>query len=158
VDDQLNVFLVVINAEIKFRHYFEMVHKYPPSTPLPEYMLSIMHKTINLVDLMYWRPSLREGTAGYEAWAQRQAIRQAMKDLRMASPQAPLVDVGPGKIAMIEDLTQPRSLSVQTLTRHHAQLEWPSDIKLQTQKAYFSAMMSGMPVPIPFLHIGSKLT
>ena len=51
--ERLNVFLVAINAEIKFHRYFEMDQ---PGTPLPADVINLMHLTIELVDLLYWTP------------------------------------------------------------------------------------------------------
>jgi hypothetical protein len=50
---RLNVFLVVINADIKFRRYFEMD---PPTKPLPADIINLMRRTMHLVDLLYWKP------------------------------------------------------------------------------------------------------
>jgi len=48
----LNVFLVVLNAEIKFRRYRRM-----GTTPkLPEDVEELMDETIKLVELIYWKP------------------------------------------------------------------------------------------------------
>jgi hypothetical protein len=57
--NRLNIFLVIINAEIKFRRYFEMVQ---PTTPLPDDVLNLMHSTIHLVNLLYWEPQLKKGS------------------------------------------------------------------------------------------------
>ena len=54
---QLNVFLVTLNAEIKFQHY----NLLPLSlTPLSDGVLEIMNKTIMLVDEIYKKPILSE--------------------------------------------------------------------------------------------------
>ena len=50
--ERLNVFLVIINAEIKFRRYFEMIQLYPPTTPLPTYVIDLMRLTMELVELL----------------------------------------------------------------------------------------------------------
>ncbi|KAH9988099.1 hypothetical protein BJV74DRAFT_840036 [Russula compacta] len=49
-----NVYLVVLNAELKFRRYLDMLNARPPSTPLPDDILSLMHRTNELVHLLYW--------------------------------------------------------------------------------------------------------
>ena len=53
----VNVFLVVLNAEISFRYYFEMLKTTPPAIPLPDDVLELMHRTCELVDLLYWKPT-----------------------------------------------------------------------------------------------------
>jgi len=52
----LNIFLVVLNADIKFRRYFEMVAM-APMAPLPNDVLALMKRTMGLVDLLYWTPA-----------------------------------------------------------------------------------------------------
>jgi hypothetical protein len=58
--DRLNVFLVVLNAEIKFSRHF----RNNPRTPLPADVLELMRLTVELVDLLYWKPVLRKGSRG----------------------------------------------------------------------------------------------
>src|SRR6266511_232039 len=55
----LNVFLVVLNAEISFQHYFEMLKTNPPANPLPSDVLALMYRTCELVELLYWKPTLQ---------------------------------------------------------------------------------------------------
>ena len=54
----LNPFLVILNAEIKFRRYLREI----PSPTLPDGVVELMHKTIHLVELIYWDPVNRPGT------------------------------------------------------------------------------------------------
>src|SRR5882757_5590258 len=49
-NDRLNIFLVVLNAEIKFRRYLSMISQNPPTTPLPPDVLSVMRDTVHLVN------------------------------------------------------------------------------------------------------------
>ena len=58
----LNPFLVVLNAEIKFRRYLRM-----SQAPLPPAdVMELIKKTIELVDLIYWQPSVRPNTIAAE--------------------------------------------------------------------------------------------
>ena len=52
----VNVFLITLNAEIKFHQYLHMISQNPPTTPLPDDAIALMCLTIELVDLLYWRP------------------------------------------------------------------------------------------------------
>jgi hypothetical protein len=70
---RLNVFLVIINAEIKFRRYFAMAQ---PTTPLPADVIHLMHRTITLVDLLYWKPVPEKGSRGEEVVAEMLASRR----------------------------------------------------------------------------------
>ena len=74
--DHLNVFLVALNAEIKFRRYFEMIQLDPPTTPLPDHVLNLMHRTMELIDLVYWEPVATKGSLGEQILAKRIAHRR----------------------------------------------------------------------------------
>jgi hypothetical protein len=56
----LNPFLVVLNAEIKFRQYLRLPQA---QALLPADVMDLIRKTIELVDLIYWEPSVRLNTA-----------------------------------------------------------------------------------------------
>ena len=121
---QLNVFLVIINAEIKFRRYFQMVHKVP-LIPLAEDVLSLMHCTIDLVELIYWRPLPNEGTKGYRILAEIQAYRQ--RNERMVARQQAsdtMLDEGNEEIDIEDDenvvLTH---TSVRSVARQYAHVQ-----------------------------------
>jgi hypothetical protein len=82
---RLNVFLVALNAEIKFQHYFRMV---APSTPLPQGVIKIMQKTIELVDCLYWAPEPGKSAKG-------KAVARAQRNMRRkATRPGPLIDPG----------------------------------------------------------------
>ncbi|TFK69936.1 hypothetical protein BDN72DRAFT_839693 [Pluteus cervinus] len=75
----LNPFLVMINAEIKFRRYLRM--SYPP---LPADVMELINKTIKLVDLIYYNPVPTPNTFG----ARLQELSNEMK-AREARKQGP---------------------------------------------------------------------
>ncbi|KAF8806814.1 hypothetical protein BYT27DRAFT_7338816 [Phlegmacium glaucopus] len=56
----LNPFLVILNAEIKFRRYLRQQR--PPPLPLPADVMTLIHLTIELVKLIYWDPAVRPNT------------------------------------------------------------------------------------------------
>jgi hypothetical protein len=62
--NRLNVFLVILNAEIKFHRYLRMIKQNPPTTPLPDDVLDLMHLAVELVDLLYWKPMPTKGSPG----------------------------------------------------------------------------------------------
>jgi len=66
-----NVFLVALNAEIRFRRYLKMVEATPPPTPLPDHVLSLIDRTIELVRLIYWQATPTKGSKGERVLAQR---------------------------------------------------------------------------------------
>lgn len=55
---------MILNAEIKFRRYFEMIRQNPPGGPSPDDVLALMHRTMELVDLLYWKPEPTPGSIG----------------------------------------------------------------------------------------------
>ena len=59
VEKMLNPFLVVLNAEIKFRRYLRFSQ---PQAPLPSDVMELVTKTLQLVDLIYWEPFIRGDT------------------------------------------------------------------------------------------------
>lgn len=62
--NHINIFLVVLNAEVKFHRYLQMITQNPPTTPLPNDVLNLMHLTVKLVDLLYWKPVPTKGSPG----------------------------------------------------------------------------------------------
>jgi len=64
--EHLNVFLVALNAEIKFQRYLHIIGLNPPTTPLPADVLDLMHLTIKLVEQLYWQPVSTKGSQGEE--------------------------------------------------------------------------------------------
>jgi hypothetical protein len=62
-----------MNAEIKFRRYFTMAQ---PTTPLPADVINLMHRTMHLVGLLYWKPVPAKGSEGAKVVAQRLASRR----------------------------------------------------------------------------------
>ncbi|TFK62510.1 hypothetical protein BDN72DRAFT_848574 [Pluteus cervinus] len=55
--EQLNPFLVILNAVIKFRRYDRITS---PKDPLPSEITELMEKTKELVELIYWKPSVEQ--------------------------------------------------------------------------------------------------
>ncbi|KAF8645810.1 hypothetical protein AX16_007565 [Volvariella volvacea WC 439] len=51
-----NPFLIILNAEIKFRRYRRQLAVNPPKDPLPPHVLQLIDRTIELVELIYWLP------------------------------------------------------------------------------------------------------
>jgi len=74
VSDRLNVFLVAINAEIKFRRYLQKKLD-PPEKTLPKDVLDLMHRTQELIELIYWEGKPTKGSAGEVISAELQALR-----------------------------------------------------------------------------------
>ncbi|KAF8817251.1 hypothetical protein BYT27DRAFT_7247479 [Phlegmacium glaucopus] len=56
----LNPFLVILNAERKFRRYLRQ--QWLPPLPLPTDVMTLIHLTIKLVKMIYWDPAVRPNT------------------------------------------------------------------------------------------------
>ena len=56
----LNPFLVILNAEVKFRRYFRQQE--PPPLPLPADSMTLIQLTAELVKLIYCDPILKPNT------------------------------------------------------------------------------------------------
>ena len=63
-DDRLNPFLVILNAEIKFRRLL----RENPRPGLPDDVMELINKTIYLVELIYWDPVPRPNTRAWTIW------------------------------------------------------------------------------------------
>ena len=75
----LNVFLVILNAEIKFHWYLHIIDQKPPTTPLPADVLNLIHLTIELVHLLYWNPVPTKGSPGRMRWDQLSGGQQPIR-------------------------------------------------------------------------------
>jgi len=74
-DERLNVFLVTLNAEIKFRRYLEKIRLDPPQASLRN-VLDLTHRTMELVELIYWQPKPAKGSKGEAIITNSLALRR----------------------------------------------------------------------------------
>jgi hypothetical protein len=85
-------------------------------------VLDLMRRTIELVDLIYWKPFPEEGTNGYKMLVANGRINE-----------------GPGSNDIdIDDDDD----DVRTMAMRHAQIKQLLSADLETRKAYFSSMMN----------------
>ncbi|KIM84707.1 hypothetical protein PILCRDRAFT_393899 [Piloderma croceum F 1598] len=139
--DRLNVFLVIINAEIKFRRYFAMVQ---PTTPLPVDVINLMHRTINLVDLLYWQPAPKKGSRVAMVVAKRLAGRRKNPPCASRPDPAKTIESGSSEENMMEDDQEMQIPSdFHTGSSRRSRLRWLADVDLETRIAYGRALMSG---------------
>jgi len=113
--DRLNVFLVILNAEIKFHRYLRMISQNPPTTPLPADVLDLMHLTVELVDLLYWKPVPTKGSQGEAELAKVMEFCRRME----------------GDEAM------------DNRTRSRVRFRLPAHMDVEARKAYGRALMGG---------------
>jgi len=138
---RLNIFLVIINAEIKFRRYFEMVRLNPPVTPLPDDVLSLMSRTMELVHLIYWKPVPTKNSPG-EMIAASVMASSRRNHGRVARPDpARSIEMGSNEEReMKEDEDTQSPLTTSSRRRRR---QWLADMDLETRRAYGRAIMSG---------------
>ncbi|KAF8801382.1 hypothetical protein BYT27DRAFT_7115088, partial [Phlegmacium glaucopus] len=137
----VNIFLVAINAEIKFRRYFKMIQQHPPTTALPDDVLALMRRVVELVDLLYWIPVPMEGSKGHAILAERALLKRKNPE-RAGRSSHPLYtettsDVESG---MGGPLTPTKA---RNLSKGSRRLDWLANADLEMRKAYGSALMSG---------------
>jgi hypothetical protein len=119
----VNVFLVAMNAEIKFRRYFEEIRLQPPKTSLPDDVLSLMRLTQELIELIYWEAKPTKGSEGESILADFVALQN----------QSALPDIASENsfgMAFVEDVPKARW-----------DLPWPPQCDLETRMAYARALM-----------------
>jgi hypothetical protein len=133
----MNVFLVVLNAEIKFERYLKMVCLHPPTTPLPQDVLTLMKRTMELVELIYWEPIPRKGSNG-EKIAANWGTDRRQNPGRVVQPGATMNIESKGEFQ--EDKISPCLLTTSDRRRTRHLL---ANMDLETRKAYGRAIMSG---------------
>jgi hypothetical protein len=117
---QPNVFLVTLNAERVFHHYFEKINVTPPPPPLPDHVLSLMHRTISLVRLLYWEP-----------------VPTNSKAIERSS------DSNESGVGEEEDPQRPLESDASVPSRCRKKFCWPAGMDLEARMAYGRALMSG---------------
>jgi hypothetical protein len=150
---QPNVFLVALNAEIRFHHYFEMINATPPPTPLPDHVLSLMHRTISLVRLLYWVPVPTKGSKGESILAK--TLSSCRRIGSMLGPSKAIErssDLDGTGVDQEEDPQRPLETNASTTSRRRKKYCWRADMDLEARMAYGRALMSGHGVS--FLRIG----
>ncbi len=139
--NRLNVFLVALNADIKFRRYFYMTRHNPPTTPLPNNLVDVMNRTIELMKLLYWVPVPTKGSQGEKLLAEelastrknlaRGARPDRTKAMESSFSEEAEMDAGEGA-AFLRSVNDMRSRASP----------WPEDADLETRMAIGRALMS----------------
>ena len=150
-DENLSIFLVALNAEIKFRRYLKMIQEYPPTTPLPDDVLALMHRVIELVDLLYWAPVPTKGSKGYTIVAERALLEPKKLESAGRSSQQQDTEATSDEEGGMEGSPTPSKAS--KMLKRSRRLPWPADADLETRKAYGTALMCGHGNPLLFCSI-----
>jgi hypothetical protein len=125
-----NVYLVALNAEIKFRRYLKMVEATPPPTPLPDHVLSLIHRTIELIRLIYWRPTPTKGSKGESVLAQQKLASRRTDPERAARP-GPSKNTEGGSGEELEAGAEEVSQAPPSKRRRN--FRWPADWDLEAR-------------------------
>jgi hypothetical protein len=84
----LNIFLVILNAEIKFHWYLHMISQTPPKKPLPADVFNLMKLTVELVHQLYWIPVPTKGSQGETSFSERMEYRRTTSPNRLSKRRA----------------------------------------------------------------------
>ena len=128
-----------------------MIQEYPPTTPLPDDVLALMRRVIELVDLLYWTPVPTKGSEGYAIVAERALLKREKSEIagRSSQPQGT-------EAASDEERETEGSLTANKagkMSKRSRQLPWPTDADLKTRKAYGTALLCGHGNPLLFCSI-----
>ena len=127
-----------MNTEIKFCRYFEMV---PPTTPLLVDVIHLMHRTMDLVNLLYWKLVLKKGLRGATVMAKRLAGQQKNSPCIARPDPKTCIERESSDESMNEEMPLPSSS--HAVSSRHCRLHWLADVDLETHMAYGRALMSG---------------
>jgi len=136
----LNPFLVVLCAGIKFRRFIRDIEASPPLRPLPHGVMQLVNKTIELVDLLYHEIKPRSETRGEtilslrRAQARRNAPRQSRPESLAESDNG--IDMSGG-----EDGNVGNGGTYQGRTRR--EFVFPEGASLERRIEIAEALMSG---------------
>lgn len=131
-----------MNAEHRFRHYFDFVPPSTESTPLPEDVLSLMNRSIELVNLIYWEPTPVPGSNGKVIHDQSQVGLR--NEGRVARPQGPLPDIGSRQeIDMEDDDAEEDDADDDDAAPARLRLKWLRVADEKARRAYLSRMIAG---------------
>jgi hypothetical protein len=146
----LNVFLVIINAGIKFRRYIQMISTNPPAISLPTDVLTLMNRTNKLVELLYWKPIPTKGSRGEMEFARKFAARQQnpegsrrpSREKNIEGESSEEMETADGEDTVTEEDAQNPSHNLAT-SKRRKKFHWPAGMDLEARIAYGSALMSG---------------
>jgi hypothetical protein len=114
-------------------------------TPLPDDVLALTRRVVELVDLLYWEPVPTKGSKGYAILAKRAHLKRKNPERAGRSSQPQDTETTSGGESEMEGLPTPTKAS--KLSKRSRRLDWLAGADLETRKAYGSALMSGHGTP-----------
>jgi hypothetical protein len=132
--DCLNIFLVILNAEIKFRRYFQELQLNNVTNQLPQDVLGLMNLTVELANLIYWKPVPTEGSKGKEVLSQRLANARRNTPRSARPDPAKTIERLSSEDTEMGDVGGPSTV----LGRN----TWFADANVEERKAYLTMLTS----------------
>ncbi|EDR06424.1 uncharacterized protein LACBIDRAFT_300062 [Laccaria bicolor S238N-H82] len=130
--------LVALNADIKFRCYFKMIQQNPPTTTLPDDVLELMGRVVELVDLLYWVPVPTKVSMGCTIQAEKAPLKPGRAG---RSSQLQYTEAASDEEGRMEG--SPTPSKVCKMSKRHRRFAWPADEDSEMRKAYGTALMCG---------------
>ena len=118
-----------------------MIQEQPPTTPLPDDVLALMRRIIELVDLLYWAPVPTKGSKGYTIVAERALLKREKSEEAGRSSQSQGTEAASDEEDGMEGSPTPSNAS--KMPKRSRRLPWPANADLETRKAYGTALMCG---------------
>ena len=123
-----------------------MIQEYPPTTPLPDDVLALMRRVVELVDLLYWAPVPTKGSKGYTIVAERALLKHEKSERAGGSSQTQGTEAVSDEEGGMEGSLTPSKAS--KMPKRSRRLPWPADADLKTRKAYGTALLCGHGNPL----------
>jgi hypothetical protein len=121
-----------------------MIQEHPPTTPLPDDVLALMRRVVELVDLLYWDPVPTKGSKGYTMLAERSLLKRKNPERAGRSSQPQYTETTSDEEG---GMGSPSPSKAWKMSKRSRRLDWLADADVETRKAYGSALMSGHGTP-----------
>ena len=122
-----------------------MIQAHPHTPALPDDVVELMHRVIELVSLLYWVPVPTKGSKGHTIFAERGHLKRKHPERAGRPFQSQYTETASDEEGRM-DLPTP-SEAWKTSKHPRRQLDWLADADLETRKAYGSYLMSGHGTP-----------
>ena len=114
-----------------------MIQQEPPTISLPDDVLALMGRVIELVDLLFWVPAPTKGSAG-------EALRARRAPLKRKNPERAAMPSQPRYTKMTSSEESPStSTQASKPSKRSRRVDWLAFANLEERKAYATALMSG---------------
>ena len=122
-----------------------MCQQQPPTTALPDDVLALMRRVVELVDLLYWVPVPTEGSKGYAMQTQRAFMKRKNPERAARSSQPQYTEATSDEEGGMKSLPTPTE--AWKLAKRSRRIDWLAFPDVESRKAHGSALMSGHGIP-----------